>query len=155
MITVLAHGEDAFRLVNAAGKDVGWVRPRTIGFGGFGSEEAARAATLDGARALAACLKREFGVAHPELSDRPRLRTVRDGAGEWIVDGRARIARLLRVETGQNATEQLAIEYTLPSYATDAVAISAAQIMYGVLSRELTAGLDLRVVASMAAAAAE
>jgi hypothetical protein len=153
MITILAHGEDAFRLVNGAGKDVGWVRPRTIGFGGFGGEEAARAGTLAGARALAGCLKREFGVAHPELRDRPRLRTVRDGAGEWIVDGRVRIARLLRVESGQSANEHLAIEYTLPSYATDAVAINAAQIMYRVMSPEMTEGLDLRVVASMTAAA--
>lgn len=148
MVTVLAYGENAFRLVNAAGTNVGWVRPRTIGFGGFGSEEAARAATLGGARALASCLKREFGVAHPELSQRPRLRTVRDGADEWVVDGRTRIARLLRVETGRSAREQFAIEFTLPSYATDAVAINAAQIVYGVLGSELTSALDLHVVSS-------
>ena len=47
-------------------------RPRTIGFGGFDSERGARAAALDGAQALASCLKREFGLAHLELGDRPR-----------------------------------------------------------------------------------
>ena len=150
MVAVLAHGEDSFRLESAAGHDVGWIRPRVIGFGGFATEHEARAAALEGARVLASCLKREFGVAHLELSDRPRVRTVRDGANEWVVDGRVRVARLLRVEGAHGRDQEFAIEFLLPPYATDAVAINAAQIVYGVLGADLTGTLDLRVVAAAA-----
>jgi hypothetical protein len=87
-------------------------------------------------------------VTHLELSDRPRVRVVRDGADEWIVDGRVRVARLLRLDSGLGRQQELAIEFVLPRYATDAVAINAAQIVYGVLSADLTGTLDLRVVAA-------
>jgi hypothetical protein len=138
MLAVIAHGEDAFRLVDATGRDVGWVRPKTVGFTGFVSENAAQSAALDGARALVRCLKREFGVTHLELSDEPRARTIRDGDGEWVGDGQVRVARLLRVENGGGFGREFAIEFRLPPYANHAVAISAAQIAYGALSRELT-----------------
>ena len=147
MVAVFAYGEDSFRLVNAADRDVGWIRPRIIGFGGFVTEDAARAGALRGARVLSRCLKREFGVAHLELSDRPRMRTVRDGANEWVVDGRVRVARLLRVEGTRGRDQEFAIEFLLPPYASDAVAINAAQVVYGVLSPDLTGTLDIRAVA--------
>ena len=149
MVAVFAHGEDAFRLVNAAGRDVGWIRPRTIGFGGFMTEQGARAAALDGAHALASCLKREFGVAHLELSEHKRARIVRDGTNEWIVDGRVRVARLLRVETGRTRDPAFAIEFLLPPYATDAIAINAAQLVYSVLSPKLTGTLDAHVATAL------
>ena len=148
MVTVLAHGEDEFRLVDADDRDVGWIRERVIGFGGFVTEDGARAAALDGARVLASCLKREFGVAHLELSDRPRMRTVRDGANEWVVDGRLRVARLLRVAGARGRGHAFAIEFLLPPYATDAVAINSAQVVYGVLRADLTGTLDPRVLAT-------
>ena len=138
MLVVIAHGEDVFRLVDPTGRDVGWVRPKTVGFGGFVSEHAARGAALDGARALVRCLKREFGRAHLELSDEPRARTIRDGDGEWVADGHVRVARLLRVENSGGYGREFAIEFRLPPYANYAVAINAAQIVYGALSRELT-----------------
>lgn len=148
MVAALAYGEDAFRLVNAAGRDIGWIRRRTVGFGGFVSEDGARAAALEGARALASCLKREFGVARLELSDRRRLRAVRDGANEWIFDGRVRVARILPVESGRGRDQEFAIEFLLPSYVTDAVAINAAQTVYGALSADQTGTRDLRVAAA-------
>jgi hypothetical protein len=148
MVAVLAYGEDAFRLVSATGRDVGWIRPRTIGFGGFVSEDGARAAALHGAEALATCLKREFGVAHLELSDRPRARTVRDGVNEWVVDGRLRVARLLRVQSRRGHDQEFAIEFLLPLHATGAVAINAAKILYGVLSPDLTGPSELSVLAA-------
>ena len=138
MLAVIAHGEDVFRLVDTADRDVGWVRPKTVGFGGFVSEHAARSAALDGARALARCLKREFGTAHLEVSDEPRARTIRDGDGEWVVDRHVRLARLLRVENGGGCGQEFAIEFRLPPYANHAVAINAAQVVYGALSRQLT-----------------
>jgi len=138
MLAVMAHGDDAFRLVDTTGRDVGWVRPKTVGFTGFASENAARSAALDGARALVRCLKREFGVTHLELNDVPRARTIRDGDEEWVADGRVRVARLLRVENAGGFGQELAIEFRLPPYASQAVAINAAQVVYAALSRELT-----------------
>ena len=44
MLAVIAHREDAFRLVDSADRDVGWVRSETVGFSGFASQDAA----LDG-----------------------------------------------------------------------------------------------------------
>ena len=136
MLAVLAHGDDSYRLVDGSGHDVGWVKSKTIGFGGFMSEEAAHAAAVDGGRALARCLKQEFGVSHLEISERPRTRTVRDGDARWIADGRVRIARLRRAEN-DDGDEEFAIEFELPRYANHAVAINAALIVYGALSREL------------------
>jgi hypothetical protein len=138
MLAVIAYGEDAFRLIDVAGRDVGWVRSKTFGFGGFASENAAHAAAIDGARALVRCLKREFGVTHLELGDQPRTRTIRDGDGEWVADGHVRVARLLRMENGGGCGQEFAIEFRLPPYANHAVAINVAQIAYGALSQELT-----------------
>ena len=137
MLAVIAHGDDAFRLVDNAGRDVGWVRPKTVGFGGFVSENDAQGAALDGARALARCLKREFGRAHLELTDEPRGRIIRDANGEWIADGKVRVARLLRVESG-GPGQEFAIEFRLPPYANHAVAINAAQVVYGALGQAPT-----------------
>lgn len=136
MLTVIAHGEDTFRLVDTTGRDVGWVRENTIGFGGLVSEDAAHEAAIDGARTLSRCLKREFGVAHLEVAGRPRPRTRRDGNDEWVVDRKSRLARLLRVE-GATGADEFAIEFQLPPYANYGVAINAAQIIYGALGRDL------------------
>ncbi len=134
MLAIIAHGEDTFRLVDATGRDVGWVRPRIVGLSGFGSEKAAQRAALDGARALVRCLKREFGTTHFELKDEPSPRMIRDGDGEWIADGSVRVARLLRVENRAGGGHELAIEFALPSYANHAVAINAAQVVYGAVN---------------------
>ena len=139
MLAVIAHGDDAYRLVDVTGRDVGWVRSKTIGFGGFSSDTAAHAAAVDGGRALARCLKQEFGVTDLEISERPRTRTVRDGNSEWVADGRVRIARLLRTQNEESDGEEIAIEFQLPRYANHAVAINAGLIVYGALSQELVA----------------
>ena len=135
MLAVIAQGEDTFRLVGGAGSDVGWVRSKTIGFGGFPSESAAHAAALDGARALTRCLKQEFGITHIEFSKQPRTRTVRDGSTKWVADGRVRLARLLHTENGDG--DEFAIEFELPRYANHGVAINVALVVYGAMSREL------------------
>ena len=77
-------------------------------------------------------------MAHVEVSDQPRTRTVRDGDGEWVADGKVRIARLLRVENGPGEGPELAIQFQLPRYANHGVAINAAQIVYGAMGQALT-----------------
>ena len=109
-MVVLANGENSYRLVDADGAEVGWIRSKTIRFGGFDGEAAAIAAALEGGRALAGCLKREIGVSHPALSDDPRPRKVHDGAYEWIADGKVPVARLLP-DDSREGESALAIEF--------------------------------------------
>ncbi len=149
MVVVLAHGEDSYRLVNSAGADIGWIRQKAVGFGGFDSEAAAIAAALEGGRALALCLKREFGIRHPALSDEPRLSKVHDGAYEWVADGKVPIARLIQTADGGRGG-RFAIEFVLPSYANDAIAINAAQIIHGAFGPGVRAAATGRAAAQAA-----
>jgi hypothetical protein len=128
MFTVLSDGDGKYRLEDRAGTQVSWVSGRAIGFRGFATEDAAREAALAGWDALEATLRREYGgwMHYEPHSD--RLRTVHDGAYEWFYDGTMAIARLLRPMPLADH-ESFGIQFVLPSYATEATGISAAQVI--------------------------
>jgi hypothetical protein len=136
MITVHADGDGRHRLEDASGRPVGWVRERAIGFGGMPSEEYALAAIVAAWPALTAALRRHyFGTPRHELVPE-RLRVVHDGAYEWVVDGQRPLARLHRPPADRDGGE-LAIEFVLPSYATEGVVVSVAQVLGAVLQPHL------------------
>jgi hypothetical protein len=129
MVRFLADGEQRHRLEDADGNQIGWIRRRAVGFRGFQSEGDATAAAVDGWRALASVLRREYAGwprFEPVLES---LHLVHDGAHEWISDGRTPVARLLRPTADGPSDAPFAIEFVLPSYATEGVAIAAAQVM--------------------------
>jgi hypothetical protein len=130
MITVLADGEQRHRLEDAEGRLVGWIRRRAVGFRGFASERHAMTAAVDGWRALGSVLRREYPGwprFEPMLDE---LHLVHDGAHEWISDGRTPLARLVRPQADYGSEDAtFAIEFVLPSYATEGVAIAAAQVV--------------------------
>jgi hypothetical protein len=129
MITVLADGEQRHRLEDAEGRLIGWIRRRAVGFRGFASERDAISAAVDGWRALESVLRREYAGwprFEPALT---KLTFVHDGAHEWISDGRTPLARLLRPPADQESDASFAIEFVLPSYASEGVAIAAAQVV--------------------------
>jgi hypothetical protein len=129
MLSVHADGEYSYRLENEAHAQVGWIRGRAIGFGGIRSVEHALPIALAGARALHAALRREHpGWPHaaPALEC---LRLVHDGAYEWISDGTMPVARLVRAVPDAPARAPLGIEFVLPTFATDGLAITVAQSM--------------------------
>jgi hypothetical protein len=142
MITVHADGDGRHRLEDAAGRPVGWVRDRAIGFQGLPGEGGALAAVVAAWPALTAALRRHyFGTPRHELAP-DRLRVVHDGAYEWVTDGQRPLARLHR-PPADLAGEDLAIEFVLPSYATEGVVVSVAQVVGAALAQHLrgTAGV--------------
>jgi hypothetical protein len=129
MVRFLADGEQRHRLEDADGNHIGWVRRRAVGFRGFRSENDAIAAAVDAWRALESVLRREY-TGWPRFEPvLEALHLVHDGAHEWISDGRTPLARLLRPTADAPLAAPFGIEFVLPSYATEGVAIAAAQVM--------------------------
>jgi len=129
MLRFFADGEQRHRLEDAEGRHIGWIRRHTIGFLGFASEDDAIAAAVDAWRSLESVLRRQYtGWPRFELA-LDDLRLVHDGAHEWISDGRVPLARLIRPKMESELEETFAIEFVLPSYATEGVAIAAAEVM--------------------------
>src|SRR3712207_4190769 len=129
MIRILADGEQRHRLEDAEGRLIGWIRRRAVGFRGFASELHATTAAVDGWRALESVLRREYAGWPRFEPARDELRLVHDGAHEWISDGRTPLARLIRPPADGGGETSYAIEFVLPSYASEGVAIAAAQVV--------------------------
>jgi hypothetical protein len=128
MFTVLSAGDGKYRVEDGAGTHVCSISGRSIAIRGFADEEAARDAALAGWGALEVALRQEFGGWLQYEPRRDRLRTVHDGAYEWLYDGTMAIARLLRpLRVG--ADRSFGIEFVLPSYASDGTAITAAHVI--------------------------
>jgi hypothetical protein len=80
-------------------------------------------------QALKSVLRRQYAgwpAYEPALD---QLRLVHDGAYEWISDGMSPLARVLRPPADRAVAAGLAIEFVLPSYASEGVAVAAAQLM--------------------------
>ena len=139
MINVFADGENRHRLEDASGAEIGWIRGRVIGFRGVRTEKDARTAVVSAFPRLEAALRQHFpGWPHHELS-LDRVRIVMDGAYEWIADGNLPLARLHRPSSASDR-ELFALEFVLPSYASEGVTISVAQVLARALRPYLTGG---------------
>jgi hypothetical protein len=129
MLRVLGDGENRHRVEDDSGTPIGWVRGRAVGFHGLASEEAALKAVVDASRALEGVLRTTYPGWPRYQPSRTRLRLVHDGAYEWITDGSAPLARLLRIR-GETPTDgSFGLEFVLPSYASEGVAVVAAQAL--------------------------
>jgi hypothetical protein len=138
MFKVFIDGnDDRLRLEDAAGREIGWIRGHTIGFGGLPSEKAALRAAVDGWRSLEKTLQQGYPGRAPRPVDESNVALVHDGAYEWIADGFRPMARLLRPHTERNDEDSFALEFLGPSYATQHVTIAAAQAMWEVLSEHV------------------
>lgn len=129
MVRALADGENRHRLENADGRDIGWIAQRTIGFRGFATERDAVKAAVDSWHALEGALNREYAGRPRTQVVADRVRIERDGDGECVSDGTTVLARLQRMPDDAPAGPSLAIELQLPTYATEGVAIAAAQVL--------------------------
>jgi len=129
MVRALADGEGRHRLEGVDGRDIGWIVRRAIGFRGFATETHAMDAALDSWRALEASLNREYAGRPKREVLVDALHIVHEGSSEWISDGRTRLARLQRLPDDMSGLPEFAIELQLPSYATEGVAIAAAQVV--------------------------
>lgn len=129
MLSIHADGDGRHRLEDARGTAIGWVRGRTIGFTGLRSVRGAIGAAADGARALQQALRRQYPGWPQHVPALEELRVVHDGAHEWISDGKVPLVRLLRLR-GEEATRgAFGLEFVLPTFASDGVAIAVAHAL--------------------------
>jgi hypothetical protein len=136
MFKVFIDGsDDRLRLEDFAGRKVGWIHASTIGFGGITSETMAQEEAVEGWLSLEKALQRGYPGRTPRSVDKSNVRLVYDGAYEWIADGIRPLARLLRPGTTRNPERSFALEFLLPSHATQHVTIAAAQAVLETLSR--------------------
>lgn len=149
MITVTAQGDRRYRILDRRGHVVGWIDANAVGFRGWTRDDDAIAAAAAAWEPLEATLRRHYFGRPLRLAPEGPLRLVHDGAYEWVSDGRTPIARLHRqagsVATGErpaaslapsdatarrrDAGGELALEFVLPSYATEGVVHAAAQVL--------------------------
>jgi hypothetical protein len=136
MFKVFIDGsDDRLRLEDSVGRKVGWIHGSTIGFGGLASETMAREAAIEGWLSLEKALQRGYPGRIARGVDKSNVRLVHDGAYEWIADGIRPLARLLRPGTTRNTDRSFALEFLVPSHATQHVTIAAAQAVLEALSR--------------------
>jgi hypothetical protein len=128
MITFHSDGENRYRLERSDGRDIGWIRGRVIGFGGIRTEGQAIGAVRCGVPVFDASLRRHYFGWPTRATDGAEFRLVHDGAYEWVSMGVQPLARLYRPEARRSHGD-FAIEFVLPSYASEGVAISVAQTL--------------------------
>ena len=140
MLNVHADGENRHRLEDHAGAQVGWIRGRAIGFTGIASERDALRAAATGSRALQVALRRHYPGWPQYEPALETLKLVHDGAYEWVSDGKVPLARLVRPfpSVGRDG---FGLEYVLPSFASEGVAITIAQALAHALQHHLALGL--------------
>ena len=135
MFKIFDDGDDRLRLEDSAGRRVGWISGHTIGFDGIASEKAALKAAVEAWPTLETTLHREFPGRPKRPVNRSNVDLTHDGGSEWVADGYRPLARLLRPLTGRNADDSFALEFFVPSYATQHVTIAAAQAVGAVVSK--------------------
>jgi hypothetical protein len=127
MIAIIKDGENRYRIVDGKGAELGWIRGRALRFDGFRTDDAVMDAALRAWRALQSALRHEEVQARRHAPRLGRLRLVHDGAYEWISDGQIPVARLFRPPADAGPEATFAIELLLPSYASEALVMTAAR----------------------------
>ena len=127
MVTILADGDGRHRLESPDGIRIGSLGQGVVRLDGIEARSILEASVALW-RALESALARQYpGWArhHPDVA---ALRLEHDGAEQWVVDGRKPIARVIHPD-GRPLRGHVSLEFGLPSFATDAVLISAATSM--------------------------
>ncbi len=132
MLHVIPDGADRFRLLNAAGSEVGWIRGRALRLFGFASDSEVCDAARRAWEALRQVLDRELANACVITRLSP-LRHDRDGAVEWLSNDAIPIARMVR----QTGGDTCAIELVLPASAPPDITLLAARAIGDALSPAL------------------
>lgn len=142
MVTFLADGDGRHRLESPDGSRIGSLGHGIIRLDGIEAPSMLEA-SLALWRSLDAALARQYpGWArhHPDVAE---LQLVHDGAEQWISDGRKLLARVVHADD-RPLRGPVSLEFALPSYATDAVLISAATAMVRALEAFVPAPVPVR-----------
>ena len=101
-------------------------------------------------RAAGLQLQRAYTGETKRPSRHSKIEVMSDGAYEWIVAGFRPLARLLRPRTQRNSVDSFALEFVVPSYATQHVTLTVAHSIWDVLSKYVVptdSGLELATAA--------
>ncbi|MFL5631977.1 MAG: hypothetical protein ACJ77T_12030 [Gemmatimonadaceae bacterium] len=152
MFKVFIDGnEDRLRLEGQRGEKIGWIHGHTIGFGGVQSEKDAISAAAEASHALKSTLQRAYTGESVRPLQNPKISLMSDGAYEWIVAGLRPFARLVRPRTQRNSEDSFALEFLVPSYATQHVMLAVAHSVWDVLSTYVTPDQSAHAPATAAA----
>ena len=125
---LVSLGDRKHRLETASGRVLGWIHGHAVRLSGLGDEKEALTWAPSLRLALDDALAREYPERYEPVRDFSNLRLVHDGAYEWIAAGDVPLARVHRPSPGR-ADDGFALEFVLPSYASEDVAIAAATIL--------------------------
>lgn len=139
MLSIHSDGDERHRLERADGAEIGWIRGRAIGFRGLAERADALPAAVAGTRALQVILRQAYPGWPQYEPALDTLRLVHDGAYEWVSDGTVPLARLVKTSADDASGPWLGLEYVLPSFASEGVAITAAQALARALEGHLVA----------------
>ena len=127
MLSIHADGENRHRVEDGFGTEIGWIHGRAIGFTGMRTLRDAVHAAATASHAFQAALRRQY-PGWPQHEPRfEELRIVNDGAYDWISDGRVPLARLLRLKGEDARRGAFGLEFVLPTFASEGVAVVVAQ----------------------------
>jgi hypothetical protein len=120
-------GDSKHRLENASGSAVAWVRGHTVGINGLRSIREAVAVAPVLHRTIDTMVARRYPARHRPVRLSGALRLVHDGAYEWIAAGNMPVARVHPPHTMGLRNESLALEFVLPAFVSETVALAAAK----------------------------
>jgi hypothetical protein len=128
---LVSVGDAKYRLENASGLTVGWIRGHAVGVAGFDSVAEAIASAPMLRRVVDGVLRRAYPARHHVVRCRGEPTLVHDGAYEWIANGSSPVARLHRPGTThvphQPSAGSYALEFVLPSFASEGATIAVAR----------------------------
>ena len=126
--TLISLGDRKHRLETASSRVLGWIHGHAVGLSGLRDETEALTWAPSLRLALDDALARQYPERYQPVRDFSNLRLVHDGAYEWIAAGDVPLARVLR-PSSKSGAERFALEFVLPSYASESVAIAAARLL--------------------------
>ena len=134
MVRVIGTDDGGYRLEQVDGALLGTVRNRVVRLGRFSSDEDAISAAQALWTALDAALQRHYASWPRYAPDPAALRLVHDGAYEWVSDGVRPLARVIR-SPSRPALGHARLEFVLPTFATEGVAIGVATALVKALEQ--------------------
>ena len=129
---LVSLGDRKYRLEAPSGRVLGSIHGHAVRLFGVVDEHEALTSAPALRRALDQLLAREYPDRYRPAHDFVDLHLAHDGAYEWIAAGIIPIARLHR-PSAKSSNGGLAIEFVLPSYASERVTVAGAAILANTL----------------------
>lgn len=138
--TLVSLGDRKHRLETPSGRRLGWIHGHVVGLSGLRDHREALAWAPALRHALDDTLARHYPDRYHPVSEFADLRLVHDGAYEWIAAGDVPIARVSRPSSARTE-RSLALEFVLPSYASERVTITSAEVLATILHEQILSPL--------------